>query len=175
MSIIFTLWTLLCPSPVAVEALRASAPKYLTTDSAQAHYTASQVAAVWFDVEPDLLLAIAYRESRYTVDAVGPDVRGKRACGVMQPLMKTACVQQTLLEGYMIGAKHLRTWLDTKTCRGDLRCAMLGYAGGYALLKACAAGPLMVERVGRQVDLCTIPDVTFARARRIRHVVVVGT
>lgn len=168
MSIILILLALLCPSPEAVEALRQSAPKYLTTESAQAHYTASQAAAVWYGVEPELLLAIAYRESKYTVDTVGPTVRGKVACGVMQPLMETSCSTQTLLDGYMTGAKHLRHWLDTKTCRGVLRCAMLGYAGGYALLRACADGPVLVDRNGRQFDLCTIPAITFARAKRIQ-------
>jgi hypothetical protein len=167
MSIILAVLSLLFPTPDRVEALRVSAPSYLTTETAREHLTAAQAAAVQHDLEPELLLAIAYRESRYTVNVTGPEVRGKHACGVMQPLMETACRSQTLLEGYLVGARHLRGWLDTKTCRGDLRCAMLGYAGGYSLLKGCAAGKVLVERSGRKVDLCTIPAITFARAKRI--------
>lgn len=171
MSIIFTLLALLWPSDEAVENLRRSAPRDLTAETARAHMTAAQVAAVLYELEPSLLLAIAYRESRYQTGVTGPLVRGKRACGLMQPMMHdTKCQQQTVLEGYLEGASHLRRWLDTKTCRGDLRCAMLGYGGGYALLKRCADGPVMVERSGRTADLCHMPDWTFARARRIEGV-----
>lgn len=167
MSIILTLLALLWPSNDRVEALRVSAPKYLTTEMAREHLTAAQVAAVQHDLEPELLLAIAYRESKYVVNAIGPEVRGKHACGVMQPLMWVKCQPQTLLGGYMEGAEHLRHWLDTKTCRGDLKCALLGYVGGYFLIKACSPGPRIVERSGRMVDVCTIPAITLARARRI--------
>src|SRR3990172_9640153 len=120
MSIIIAFWLLLIPDAKDVEALRASAPTYLTAETAGVHRTAAQAAAVFYDLDPALLLAIAYRESRYTVTAIGPAVRGKVACGVMQSLMWKACGTQTLLAGYMEGAEHLRTWLDTKTCRGDL-------------------------------------------------------
>jgi len=167
MSIILTVWALLFQTPDRIEALRVSAPKYLTTETAREHMTAAQVAAVQHDLEPELLLAIAYRESRYMVNAVGPEVRGKRACGVMQPLMWTTCRSQTLLAGYMEGAAHLRGWLDSKTCRGDLRCAMLGYIGGYALLKACAQGTSMTERNGRPFDRCSVVALTFVRVGRI--------
>lgn len=169
MSTLLTILTLLWPSPAAVEALRASAPRDLTTETAREHLTAAQAAAVMFQLDPSLLLAIAYRESRYTGSVRGPEVQGKHACGVMQPLMGAEpCPAQDLLAGYTEGARHLRVWLDTKTCRLDIRCALLGYAGGYRLLKACAAGQVLVERAGRTVDLCTIPDVTLARARRVR-------
>jgi hypothetical protein len=169
MSIILAFWLLLFPAPSDVENLRASAPAYLTIDAARDHLTAAQAAAVFYDLAPELLLAIAYRESRYTSLVRGPEVRGKHACGLMQPLMSTGrCPTQDLLWGYLEGAKHLRTWLATKTCRSDIRCAMLGYSGGYKLLKACAAGQVLVERTGRLRDICTIPEITFARARLIR-------
>lgn len=169
---LLTFWLLLIgPAPRDVESLRASAPTYLSVDAARDHLTAAQAAAVWYDLEPSLLLAIAYRESRYTVSTRGPEVQGKHACGLMQPLMNTGpCPAQGILAGYLEGAKHLRTWLDTKTCRGGLRCAMLGYSGGYSLLKACAVGPVVVERNGRAFNLCMIPEITFARARRIKPV-----
>jgi hypothetical protein len=117
------------------------------------------------------LLSIAYRESRYALDVSGPEVRGRHACGLMQPKMHTqSCPKQTVLEGYMEGAKHLREWMDTKACRGDARCALLGYSGGYSLLKGCKAGPVMVERNGRTADICEfIIESTASRARRIQR------
>jgi len=127
---------------------------------------AARVAAVLFDVDADMLLSTAYFESRYTVDVVGPVVRGKTACGIMQPIMETKCVPQTLLEGYLIGAKHLQNWY--RACRGNERCALLGYGGGYTLINACAEGPVMRERGGRDVDICTIPEVRLHRARWIK-------
>ncbi len=168
MSILFTLLTLLFPTPEDVEGLRRTAPSYLTTETARDHLVAARVAGAVYSVDPDLMLSIAWFESRYTVNVVGPEVRGKHACGVMQPIMETGCPKNpTLLGGYFEGAAHLRTWLNA--AHGDMRTAMLGYAGGYALIKACADGPLMVERGGRQVDLCTVVDARLYRMRWIQR------
>lgn len=168
MSALITLLTFLLTTPQDVEALRKTAPTYLTTDSAREHLFAARVAAATHNVDADLLLSIAWFESRYTVDAVGPVVRGKRACGVLQPIMESGCQKkQTLLEGYLVGAEHLRTWIDAS--RGNMRTAMLGYAGGYALIKACAEGEVLVERGGRRVDLCTVVDARMNRMRWIQR------
>lgn len=153
------------------DALRQTAPSYLgSREVAAIHLAAATFAGEAFSVDPELLLAIAYRESRYTLGVTGPAVKGRHACGLMQPEMHVqGCRQQTVLDGYLEGAEHLRTWLDTKTCAGDLRCALLGYAGGYSLLKGCANGPVVVERNGRTADLCKfIPGSTTSRARWIR-------
>jgi hypothetical protein len=153
------------------DALRQTAPAYLTTQAEAAqHLAASTFAGELFSVDPTLLLAIAYRESRYTLGVTGAAVRGRHACGLLQPQMHQAsCDRQTILGGYLEGAEHLRVWMDTKSCHGDITCALLGYAGGYALLKGCAAGPVVVERGGKTADLCTlIPRATTSRARRIR-------
>jgi len=160
------------------DALRQTAPTYLgSREVAAAHLAAATFAGEAFSVDPALLLAIAYRESRYTLNVQGPKVRGRHACGLMQPLMHDrSCAQQTMLAGYLEGAKHLRVWMDTKSCSGDVRCALLGYSGGYSLLKGCAAGPVVVERGGRAVDLCTlIPGSTTSRAQRIRERLQRGT
>jgi hypothetical protein len=153
-------------------ALRQTAPTYLESDLvAAAHLAGSTYAGDAFSVDPAVLLAIAYRESRYTLGVVGREVRGRRACGLMQPMMHDdTCRKQTVVEGYLEGASHLRTWLDTKTCRGDLHCALLGYGGGYALIRGCAAGPVVVERNGKRADLCKfIPGSVTARAAWIRN------
>jgi hypothetical protein len=153
------------------DALRQTAPTYLAGEGKAAlHLAGSTLAGALFSIDPELLLAIAYRESRYTLGVAGPEVRGRRACGLMQPLMHAGrCREQTVLGGYLEGANHFRAWLDTSTCRGDVRCALLGYSGGYSLLKGCAIGPVVVERNGKHADLCKlIPGSTLARAEAIR-------
>lgn len=158
-------------SPSDVAAFQRFAPQYLTTDTARDHLVSARYAGLAYDLDPDLLLSVAWFESRYTPAVVGPNVNGKHACGIMQPLMHgSTCPTQTLVAGYLEGAEHLRTWLDTKTCRGNLHCALLGYGGGYHLLKQCNEGPVMVERSGRTVDLCHIvSDVRVATMRRIQR------
>lgn len=169
MSILLTLLTVILTTTDAdVEAFRSTAPRYLTTETAREHLIYARVAAATYNVDADLLLAIAWFESRYTVNAIGPLVRGKRACGVMQPIMEGECPKDpTLAAGYLQGAQHVVSWV--KAARGDMRMAMLGYAGGYALIKACAAGEVLVERGGRQVDLCTVVDARLYRMRWIQR------
>ncbi len=153
------------------DALRQTAPTELgSLEVAAVHLAAATFAGELFSVDPTHLLAIAYRESRYQLGLSGPLVRGRRACGLMQPMMHAeGCREQTVLSGYLEGARHLRVWLDTKTCRGDIRCALLGYGGGYALLKGCANGPVEVERSGKRADLCKlVPGSTMTRAALIR-------
>lgn len=152
-------------------ALRHTAPAYLESDLVAAgHLAGSTFAGDAFSVDPAVLLALAYRESRYTLGVVGREVAGRHACGLLQPEMHgEGCREQTVLGGYLEGANHLRTWLDTKTCRGDLRCALLGYGGGYALIRGCAVGPVVVERNGKRADFCTyIPNSIINRAAWIR-------
>lgn len=153
------------------DALRQTAKVALPSlEVAALHLGAATFVGERFSVDPAVLLAIAYRESRYTTGVVGPEVRGRRACGLMQPMMHAeSCREQSVLEGYAEGAGHLRTWLDTKTCRGDLHCALLGYGGGYALIRGCAAGPVVVERNNKRADLCMfVPRSIEVRAEMIR-------
>jgi len=151
------------------DALRQTASSYLTAQGAAHHLAAATFAGELFSIDPTLLLAIAYRESRFTPGLRGPEVRGKHACGLMQPLMHVQeCPEQTVFGGYLEGAGHLREWLDTKECHGDTKCALLGYSGGYSLLRGCSRGEVLVERNGRSVDLChLIPRATMMRAQRI--------
>jgi hypothetical protein len=168
MSIIVIIINALLAPQSDAEALRSTAPTYLTVETAQTHLFAARVAGGIYDIDPDLLLSLAWFESRYTVNVVGPTVRGKNACGVLQPTMETKCdASPTLLGGYIEGAAHVRQWL--RASRGDMNMAMLGYAGGYALINACAEGKVLVERGGRQVDLCTVGGARLQRMRRIQH------
>lgn len=135
-------------------ALRRTAPG-LTPTAAAENIAAARLAGSAYRLDPDLLLAIAWRESKYERDAVGPTVRGKRACGVMEPVMRTVCDAPTLLDGYLEGARHLREWM--RATHSQLE-ALIGYAGGYAMIERCRVGPIERERGGRTVDLCSAPE-----------------
>lgn len=131
----------------------------LTVETAQQHIAAARFAAILTDTDPDLLLGIAHHESRYKFDVIGPLVRGKRACGVMQHTPLKRCPKPSLLRDYLIGARHLKEWIRAQ--RGNLKRALIGYAGGYALLEKCDRGEAL--------RACTIANYHLARARRIQR------
>jgi hypothetical protein len=136
----------------------------LSSDAAAENLTAARLAGAVYKLDPDLLLAIAWRESRYQPGAIGPVVRGKRACGVMQPIMHKQCVAPRLLDGYLEGARHLREWMRATRSQRD---ALVGYAGGYAMIDRCKLGPIVRDRAGGAVDLCSTPE--LRRAAWIRR------
>lgn len=161
----------LAPSEDA-RSLRETAPEDLRSDEVAAvHLAAARLASIESDVPDEMVLSIAWFESRYTATAVTAEPRRKQSCGVMTPIPRPGrCAPPSILSGYREGAAHLRTWLDTPLCRGSMRCALLGYAGGGALIRACRRGPYVVQRGGRDVDLCSyVPDSRMSRARRIRR------
>jgi hypothetical protein len=165
-----SLYALTRPSPVDVEAFRQSAPVYLTEETAADHLVAARLAGRRFQLDPDLLLAIAYHESRYTVDEVTPEVGGKVSCGVMTPVPtkdKDSCptAESNILGGYLDGSAHLAGWI--RACGGRIRCALLGYAAGYSGIARCKEGPVL-RFVDHGDDLCQTPSVFLSRARYIR-------
>jgi len=115
-------------------ALARTASAYLTPAQAARHVAAAEIAGEIYDIDPNLLLSIAHHESRYQIETVTPELAGA-SCGVMTPEPRHQCPAPDLLGGYLAGAKHLATW--RAACRGDLRCALTGYAGGYHLLELC--------------------------------------
>lgn len=127
----------LLASPDDVARLRASAPTYLTLESAREHLGAARAAALVYAIDATLLLSIAHHESRYQHDEVTAERGGRVSCGVMTPEPVARCGASTMLEGYLAGAEHLRRWLDA--CRGRRRCALTGYAGGWYLIRYCTA------------------------------------
>lgn len=166
------LLSLLCwffsPSWNDIEALRKSAPFYLTTETAETHLVAARGAAYAYRLDSDLLLSIAHHESRYMLNAVSLEPGGKESCGVLTPvpLPRGSCDSEpTAADGYREGAKHLRGWMDV--CGNRIRCALLGYAGGYALIYACGKGPVLRFK-DHGDDLCLVPDVFLHRAAYIR-------
>jgi hypothetical protein len=134
------LCALFCASPAEAEALRATAPTYLTAESAAAHVFHARVAAALTGTDPALLLAIAWHESNYRVDYVQREpggeahdthrrLRVRYSCGVMTPTPNERCRPEDLVigGGYLTGARHLREWMDLRP-RG-LYGALVGVAG----------------------------------------------
>ncbi len=160
-------WT----SPLATDlaaGVRRTAP-YMAPEDAHAHATAAVIAGIAYDVDPAVLLAIGWHESRYDHAAVTVEEGGKVSCGVMTPEPIARCPSKpSLAAGYLAGAAHLRTWIDAS--RGNLVRALLGYAGGYRLIARCAQGPVVVTRGPRRKDVCRTPQVFLERARAISYV-----
>ena len=96
----------LTQAPEAIEALRASAPSDLTSSSAADHLAAATIAARHVQVDRDLLLAIAWHESRYVTGAVGREHDGLVSCGVMTPAPTVRGAHATLIDEYLAGARH---------------------------------------------------------------------
>lgn len=110
------------------------------------------------DVPAEVLLALAYFESRFEPTAVSrleggrrtggvwpstaPAGRGPWYCGVTQTAAEldwSACLALRDLErSYRLGAIHLRNWL--RATRGNLRAALNGYACGWAGLEHGCGG-----------------------------------
>ena len=129
--------------------LRATAPAYLTVETARTHYGAARIASAIAGVDPDQLLAIAWHESRYDFgyvqheppDPDHPELGPRVSCGAMTPRPHYGGCEPwelTPIGGYVAGARHLRTWIDL--CRGDQICGLTAYAGGGKLVTACRDG-----------------------------------
>lgn len=140
------------------------APRDLTPVLAIEHARAAVIAGEVYNVDPAILLSIAWHESRYVNTTVTPEIGGKVSCGPMTPVptwSSKACEAATasLLGGYLAGAAHLREWLIAM--RGNLHGALTGYAGGGALIRLC--------REDDNYRACGTPAVFLERARMIRR------
>jgi hypothetical protein len=165
-------------------ALRDTAPGLLTVEQAAHHVLAADVAGAVFDVDPQLLLAIAWHESRYVSSLVTSEPGRRVSCGVMTPVPHASPCSRwetSTFGGYWEGARHLRTWMDVcrangagaghATDRAAGRCPLLAYAGGRGLYRICATAGHFVVRPG--VDACDLPDLLRARVRALREAVAV--
>lgn len=139
-----------CSDPIK---LHASAPEYLTLESAGEHCDAADLAALITGTDAADLLSIAWHESRYQRTAITPEPGGRFSCGVMTPAPiydRAACEAATmsLVAGYLAGALHLREWLIV--CRGNRACALRGYAG--AATSQCNIDPNRACRAAWEFD-----------------------
>jgi hypothetical protein len=145
-------------SDADAEGLHRFAPEEVSVDRARAHVWAARVAAATYGVDADMVLAIGYHESRFQDGAVGPERGGRVSCGVMTPYPTGACAPKPLLAQYLDGARHWAVdWRHASDVRGD-REALLGYAGGYHLIRACRLGPVLRHQAWGD-DLCRTPEV----------------
>lgn len=155
------------PSPSDIAALRHFDSQDLVSDAqASENLLDARIAALAYNEDPDLLLAIAWHESNFTIShTIGAG--GLDACGIMTPVPMQHCVSASILDGYMAGAAHLRDWLDAE--HDDEHQALLGYAGGYKLIRGCAKGPVMVKHGDHMYDNCHTPAVFKFRQRQIQR------
>lgn len=146
------------------DALRLTAPAYLTHEAAIEHRFSAAIAGAAFAIDHNLLLAIAFRESRYSYRERTRETNGW-SCGAMTPTPTrnaALCIwaSSSPLNGYLHGAEHLRKWLNV--ARGNMRAAHLGYAGGFLLIRYCS-------NPTNNVDYrCHVPAIAEARAVWIR-------
>jgi hypothetical protein len=128
----------------------------LTVGNQQAACQAVRVETVALPAE--MLLAVAWIESRFTLDSVSKIEQGQRTtgqtsagqlarshgpffCGPLQSaagLSRSACSAMQSAKGWQVGAAEIQVWL--KTCRGDWRCALSGHGCGNAGAKAKRCG-----------------------------------
>jgi hypothetical protein len=149
------------------------APNEVTADAARDHVWAARVAAAMYDVDADMVLAIAYHESRFHDGAVGPESGDRVSCGAMTPFPTAACEKKSLLAQYLEGTRHWAVdWRQAGDVR-DEREVLLGYAGGYHLIRACRQGPVLRHGTWGD-DLYRTPEVFEAIRTRIRAALRVG-
>ena len=81
----------------------------------------------------------------------------------MTPYPTKTCTPKSLLAQYLDGVRH---WAIDWRRAGDVRSdreALLGYAGGYFLIRGCRKGPVLRHKTHGD-DLCRTADV-FAHIR----------
>lgn len=150
-------------SDADAEALVRFAPSYLTIDSARDHVWAARVSAAIYEVDADMVLAISFHESRFTDNVVSAEPGNRVSCGAMTPYPTKTCVPKPLLAQYLDGTWHWAVdWRRAGDVRSD-REALLGYAGGYRMIRRCRQGPVL-RHGDRGDDLCRTPEV-FAQIR----------
>ncbi len=132
----------------------AVASKYIDSDVAIEHATAAMMAERK-GVSAELLLGLAYVESKFNPMTVSRVSHGKRKtgtptwttpprhvkgpyfCGVTQAIAKRSwkrCVElQDIFVAYDQTASEIAWWL--RQCKGKMNCALLGYGGGYASIE----------------------------------------
>jgi hypothetical protein len=161
-------------SDADAEALHRFAPRYVTVDGARAHVWSARVAATAYGVDVDTILAISWHESRFTDNVVSRERGARVSCGVMTPFPRKTCTPKSLLAQYLDGTRH---WAVDWQRAGDVRSereALLGYAGGYRLIRRCRQGPVL-RHTTHGDDLCRTPEVFAAiragivRARQTRQ------
>jgi hypothetical protein len=152
MSLLLFLWALVGTDAIYANNVHALVP-HIDRSVVDDHVRAARLAATEHGFDVELLLAVAYVESRFEGNAIGrmEDGRrrggawihehapgtGPRFCGVMQVGTrhdwKACAALRDLTAGYAAGARLLKDWL--KLSRGDVSDALNGYGCGMWGLK----------------------------------------
>lgn len=158
----------LAPTSAEVEAFRQTDPQDLTYDKASEHLLAARIAGAFHHVDPSLLLAVAWHESRYQDRVITKEPWHRVSCGPMTPIPHRApCSNDELSTtgGYLAGAEHLKMWLGI--CKGSEWCALTAYAGGRGLVLICAHGGHSINVNHR--DACKAAGEFLWRTKVIRR------
>jgi hypothetical protein len=154
---------LLMADPSDVEVLRRSAPALLDEQTAAEHLASARAAAGETGVRPELLLAVAWHESRYVSNAVTREPGHRVSCGVMTPEPTHYCKRKSLPRQYLDGAKHLAMYLSVY---GTETKALRAYVGGGVLVRTCARRGRF--RNARGTDICDVRAMFVGRADQLR-------
>lgn len=155
--LLYLLISLFSPlSDSQVAAFRATAPDYLTIETARDHLDVARATGFLYRVAPSVLLSIAHHESRYVPTTVTPEPGQRVSCGVMTPVPQSRCsaLELSVLWGYDAGAAHLALWRAFYPGR-----ELLAYAGGGRMVTMCSTTPSDPK--------CLISVVFLTRARQI--------
>jgi hypothetical protein len=154
-------------SDADAEGLHRFDPNEVSVEQARVHVWAARVAATAYDVDINMVLAIGWHESRFTDNVVAIEPGGRVSCGAMTPYPTSTCTKKTLLEQYLDGTKHWAVdWRHAVDVRNE-REVLLGYAGGYHLIRKCRLGPVLRHKIEGD-DLCKTPEVFMGIRNRIR-------
>lgn len=162
----------------------------LPLPEAYAHAAAAEAAATP-DVSPELLLAIAYVESRYDPTSLSRLVDGHRRtgryrstrppanlethslfCGPLQTMAHSwaGCLaMRQLSTAYTTGARELGSWMRDRRVHGNVRRALAGYACGNHGVNTghCNHYPQRVMFMQRKIEQAGAkPPTLEAEARR---------
>jgi hypothetical protein len=139
-------------------ALLKTGQHYLKTPEAVMPHVEAAIAAETRKVSAEMLLAIAYYESRYLPEATSYVINGQRQahipwwawrkwpplgvsgpyfCGVTQVAAAKSwkkCLElRDVPSAYVAARTTLTNWL--KICRNRMRCALTGYGGGFPAIE----------------------------------------
>ena len=125
---------------------------------ARAHVEAARAASQETGQSTTLLLAMAYVESRYRLDAYAYR-RGKHLCGPLQiaTRSKELCdeLRSDIHFSYLSAAQHLATWGSTKKCKLSLNvelCSLQGYSGGWKAINRSSKYARKVRLVRTKIE-----------------------
>lgn len=157
LNIIVTILHLLIETSNLADAARKYAPRELTIETALIHAAAAKLAET-SSISAELLLSLAFVESRYQssstsrvengVRKVGipkwgyprSNISGPYFCGVTQVMAGMSwgkCLElRDILVAYKTAVTELELWLKSPYCNKSLQCALWGYGGGHPAIKA---------------------------------------